>query len=52
MKEELTFLWFIKFIRLDLGGRNSGTWLDVNGLSPSYVSNSELEPTYDSEDFT
>jgi hypothetical protein len=36
MKEELTFLWFIRFIGLDLGGSNEGTRFCVDDLSPFF----------------
>jgi hypothetical protein len=36
MKEALTFLWFIKFTEMNLGGRNDGTGLCINDLSPFF----------------
>jgi hypothetical protein len=37
MKEAFTFLWFIRFVGLDLGGgRNGGTGFYINDLSPFF----------------
>jgi hypothetical protein len=52
MKEALTFLWFINFFGLALGGGNSGTGFCINNPSPFFGSGSELDPTYDSKAFT
>jgi hypothetical protein len=30
MKEALTFLWLMRFIEMDLGGRNGGTRFYMN----------------------
>jgi hypothetical protein len=52
MKEVLAFLWLIRFTGMDLGGRNGGTGFHVNDCLPFSGSDSESEPTSDSEDFT
>jgi hypothetical protein len=37
MKEVLTFLWFIRFIGMDLGGgRNGGIGFCINDPSPFF----------------
>jgi hypothetical protein len=54
MKEVLTFLWFIRFVGMDLGGgSNGGTGFCINDpCLPFSGSDSESEPASDSEAFT
>jgi hypothetical protein len=52
MEEMLAFLWLNKFTRMDLGGKNGGTRLRVNNMSPFSSFDFESEPTSDLEAFT
>jgi hypothetical protein len=51
MKEALPFPWLIRFTGLDLGGSNGDTGFHINECLPFSGSDSELEPTSDSEAF-
>jgi hypothetical protein len=52
MEEVLTFFWLVWFTRLELGGSNGGTGFASMIHLPLSGSDSESEPTSDSEAFT